>query len=210
MVIVPPAISSAGPPSWIVAYTKLVAVSASLNVPAWAARRSRMESPTHLAGWAGGFAISPHPNEEARWMADASPATDKERCPVDVYAGYCGPAPPVVERSYGRARRLNGCQVVGRARRRSLVRTARQPLTSTTTAHSISVARARMDARVSLTSTALSRARPNRTYDHEGIPASLMDLASFDDRTSQSSPFGDAIDTFIGREDGRALHRGGA
>jgi hypothetical protein len=48
-----------GAPSWIVAYTKLVAVSASLNVPAWAARGSRMKSPTHFAGWAGGFAISP-------------------------------------------------------------------------------------------------------------------------------------------------------
>ena len=56
MVIFPLAISRRGPPSWMFAYTKLVAVSASLNVPACAACGCRMNSPTHLAGRAGGSA----------------------------------------------------------------------------------------------------------------------------------------------------------
>lgn len=64
----------------------------------------------------------PDPNEEARWMANASPATDQERCPIDVDTGHCRPAPPVVERSYARAGRLNECRAVGQARRRSLRR----------------------------------------------------------------------------------------
>jgi hypothetical protein len=79
--------------------------------------------PLSWAGWR--VRNQPDPNEVARWVANASPATDKERCPVGVDTDSCWPAPSGVE-SCGRGgrRRLNGCHVLGRARRRCLGRSA--------------------------------------------------------------------------------------
>jgi hypothetical protein len=162
------------------------------------------EEPDPLSGVGWRVRNQPDPNEEARWMANASAATDRERCPVDVDTGYWGPAPPVVERSYGRARRLNGYQVVGRARRRSLVRTARP------TADEYDDCAQHQRCKRSHGRERLAHKQPtfkgqaNRTYDYEASPRASWTWRPVD-RTSQSSPFGDAIDTFVRREDAERL-----
>jgi hypothetical protein len=123
----------------------------------------------------------PDANEEARWMANASPATDQERCPIDVDTGHCRPAPPVVERSYARAGRLNG-RAVGQARRRSLMRTARPSADEDDDCAQHQRCKSSRGPGESLVqATHFSRARPT-----EPTTTSLMDLASL--MTAPHSP----------------------
>ena len=91
-----------------------------------------------LGGACWGIRNQPDPNEVTPWIADASPATDEERCAVEVNAGFCRPAPPGVQRSSRGARCGNGEKKptrhlaaaphgvhLGRARRRGLGGSAR-------------------------------------------------------------------------------------
>ena len=105
-VIVPPAVSSSGPPSWMFAYETFAAVSSSLTPPVGSRSSITNEESDPLGGTGGRVCTQPDPNEAAPWIANASSATDKERRPIDVDTGSCRPAPPCVKRGSGRAGRL--------------------------------------------------------------------------------------------------------
>ena len=80
-----------GAASWIVAYEKLAAVSASLNVPPWAARLSRMKSPTHLAGRAGGLALSPTRTKKLFGSLTHRPPRMRNDVPLTWTRAFAGP-----------------------------------------------------------------------------------------------------------------------